>query len=147
MILLLKILFFIVLNITPGDMIFKYDTKEKLVVFRLEEPAFNANLAEDFIRAIHNLKDLDGRSLVLDMADVQSIDHPGIEAILAVYQEIYAKNLSCCLANLNSALTAQVNDAAGDQFINIVPTVSEAMDIVMMEEIERELGLDIDEGM
>lgn len=57
------------------------------------------------------------------------------------------KNLSCCLANLNSALTAQVNDAAGDEFINIVPTVSEAMDIVMMEEIERELGLDIDEGM
>lgn len=74
-------------------MIFKYDTKEKLVVFRLEEPAFNANLAEDFITAIHNLKDLDGRSLVLDMADVQSIDHPGIEAILAVYQEIYAKKL------------------------------------------------------
>ncbi|RAI99475.1 hypothetical protein LX64_04609 [Chitinophaga skermanii] len=124
---------------------FKFDTKEKLVVFRLEEAHFGANLAADFTNTLFELPELEGRSLVLDMVDVTEITEEGAQAILAVYRNMYDNSLSCAITNLNSALTALLTSVAGeDLYLNIVPTISEAMDIVMMEEIERELNGEIE---
>lgn len=117
---------------------FKIDTKEKIVVFCPEESVLDANLAEHFMAAVAALPELNGRNLILDMTLVQKMDTTGVEAILTVYQRMYDNNLSCAITGLNNTLTATLKSAGGDM-LNLAPTMAEATDLVMMEELEREL--------
>jgi anti-anti-sigma regulatory factor len=117
---------------------FKIDTKEKIVVFCPEEAALDANLSDDFLRTVTALPELKGRNLILDLALVQKTDTAGIEAILTVYQCMYDNKFSCAITGLNSALTTGLRAAGGDM-LNLAPTLAEATDLVMMEELEREL--------
>jgi anti-anti-sigma regulatory factor len=117
---------------------FKIDTKEKIVIFRPEIEVLDANLSEDFIRQISELPELDGRNLILDMELVASADEAGIQAILTVYGQQYDSNLSCAITNLNNTLTAALHKSS-EYELNITPTLSEAVDMVMMESLERDL--------
>ncbi|MEZ2442413.1 STAS domain-containing protein [Chitinophaga sp. RCC_12] len=117
---------------------FKIDTKEKIVVFCPEEAALDANLSDDFVATATGLPELEGRNLILDMTLVQKIDAKGVEAILTVYQRMYDTNFSCAITGLNNTLTAELK-SAGDDMLNLAPTMAEAIDLVMMEELEREL--------
>lgn len=117
---------------------FKIDTKEKIVIFRPEFQVLDANLSEDFIRSISELPELDGRNLILDLALLESADEAGIQAILTVYGQQYDSNLSCAIANVNNTLTAALSEDS-EYELNITPTLSEAIDMVMMESLERDL--------
>ncbi|MFY0254810.1 STAS domain-containing protein [Chitinophaga sp. 30R24] len=117
---------------------FKIDTKEKIVVFRPEAAVLDANLSDDFIATATQLPELTGRNLILDLTLIEKTDAVGVEAILTVYQKMYDNNFSCALTGLNNTLTAELKSASGEM-LNIAPTMAEAIDLVMMEELEREL--------
>lgn len=117
---------------------FKIDTKEKIIVVTPEIKELDANLSAGFVEHLTNLPGLEGRNLILDMTLLEKADAAGIEAILAVYHAQYDSGKSCAITGLNSALTKSAT-AADESVQNIVPTLLEAIDMVMMEELEREL--------
>ncbi|WP_295122499.1 STAS domain-containing protein [uncultured Chitinophaga sp.] len=118
---------------------FKIDTKEKIVIFSPEGDSLDANLSASFITGITHYPDLEGRNLILDMAGIEKTDAKGKEAILAVYQHCYENNRSCALARLHPDL-AQFFTQNHPEVLNLAPTLDEAVDLVMMEELEREIG-------
>jgi len=120
---------------------FKIDTKEKIVVFTPQEAVLDANLSDSFVEIITQLKELEERNLILDMQLVKEMSPETVKAILTVYQELYDNSRSCVITHLNSSLTQTLKDA-GDDMLNIAPTMSEAIDLIMMEELERELMRD-----
>jgi len=117
---------------------FKIDTKEKIVVISPEISELNANLAAPFITGISELPAIEGRNLILDMALVEKADDTGIQAILTVYHQQYDSALSCAITGLNSTLTLLIKQA-DETVYNLTPTLAEAIDLVMMEDLEREL--------
>jgi anti-anti-sigma regulatory factor len=117
---------------------FKIDTKEKILVISPEIRDLDANMADAFVEEISGLSELEGRNLILDMALVEKADDKGVQAILTVYHLQYNNDLSCALTGLNNALTNQVKEA-DESVYNLTPTMAEAIDIVMMEDLEREL--------
>ncbi|NIG53426.1 anti-anti-sigma factor [Chitinophaga sp. Cy-1792] len=117
---------------------FKIDTKEKIVVFCPEENALDANLSASFITTATTLPGLETRNLILDLHLIETADDAGIEAIFAVYGFMYDNNRSCAITGLNNILTARLK-AEGPENLNLAPTMAEAIDLVMMEELEREL--------
>jgi anti-anti-sigma regulatory factor len=117
---------------------FKIDTKEKILVISPEISDLNANMAAPFITEISELPELEGRNLILDMAMVEKADDEGIQAILTVYHQQYDSALSCAVTGLNSALTLELKKA-DESVYNVAPTMAEAIDLVMMEDLEREL--------
>ncbi|HJT73851.1 MAG TPA: hypothetical protein VJ720_07525 [Chitinophaga sp.] len=117
---------------------FKIDTKEKILVVQPQITELNANLSARFTNDVSNLPGLDGRNLILDMALVEKADEEGLRAILTVYHQQYDSGMSCALTGLNSTLTNQVK-AADETVYNLAPTMLEAIDLVMMEDFEREL--------
>ncbi|HEY0272819.1 MAG TPA: STAS domain-containing protein [Chitinophaga sp.] len=123
---------------------FKIDTKEKLVIFSPETAVLDANMAASLREIILADPVYAGQNLVLDLSSVTSATPEGVEAILAVYRHAYGHGHSCCLTGVTPALVAQL-EAAHPDFLNITPTLSEAIDIVMMEELERELRLEDDD--
>ncbi|UYQ91677.1 hypothetical protein MKQ68_16430 [Chitinophaga horti] len=118
---------------------FKIDTKEKIVIFSPEGEILDANLSASFITGIIRYPDLEGRNLILDLAGIQKTDEKGKEAILAVYRHVYDNGQSCALARLNSDLTDYFTENH-PEVLNLAPTLAEAIDLVMMEELEREIG-------
>lgn len=119
---------------------FKIDTKEKIVLFRLEEPVLNANLAAELEEVLSGIGELEEKNLVLDLRSLQSADEKGLGAIFAVYNRQYERGLSSAIAHLTPALTAALGEKY-PEMMNVVPTESEAIDMVMMEDLERELDL------
>lgn len=119
---------------------FKIDTKEKIVLFRLEEPELNANLAAELEKAVFGIPDLEEKNLVLDLHSLQSADEKGLKAIFAVYNRQYERGLSAAVAHLRAPLSTALSEKY-PEMLNVVPTESEAIDMVMMEDLERELDL------
>jgi hypothetical protein len=119
---------------------FKIDTKEKIVLFRLEEPELNANLAAELEKAVFGIPDLEEKNLVLDLHSLQSADENGLKAIFAVYHRQYERGLSAAIAQLRAPLSTALSEKY-PEMLNVVPTESEAIDMVMMEDLERELDL------
>lgn len=124
---------------------FKIDTKEKLVIISPEFPSLDANMAGELLEITVSSPIHVDQNLVLDLHSVQSASPEGVEAILAVYQHAYGANHSCVLTGVAPSLSAQLQAAYTD-FLNITPTLSEAIDIVMMEELERELSWEEDDN-
>ncbi len=117
---------------------FKIDTKEKLVIFRLEETTLDAKMAVLLEEALEHLQDLEEKNLVLALDSLGSADERGLRAIFTVYNRQYERGLSAAVAHLNTTLTTRLITAYPDMQ-NVVPTESEAIDMVMMEDFEREL--------
>lgn len=120
---------------------FKIDTKEKIVTIQPQITRLDANLSAGFVSEINSLPELKGRNLILDLSLVEKADAAGTEAILTVYHQQYDSNHSCALTGLNSVLTQQLK-TADESAHNLAPTLAEAIDLVMMEELERELMRD-----
>lgn len=117
---------------------FKIDTKEKILVIQPQISLLDANLADAFVKEVSDLPGLEGRNLILDMALVSNVEDAGLKAILTVYYQQYDSGLSCALTGLNSGLLEQIK-AADENVVNLAPTMLEAIDLVMMEDLEREL--------
>lgn len=117
---------------------FKIDTKEKILVVQPQIKQLDANLSAGFTKEVSELPGLEGRNLILDMGLLENADDTGIKAILTVYHQQYDSGLSCAVTGLNSTLTNTLKNA-DDSVYNLVPTMSEAIDMVMMEDLEREL--------
>lgn len=120
---------------------FKIDTKEKILVVQPQITTLDANLSAGFTQKVSELPALKGRNLILDMTLVENVDDAGLKAILTVYHQQYDSGLSCALTGLNSTLTNAVKKA-DETVYNLAPTMLEAIDLVMMEDYERELLAD-----
>lgn len=119
---------------------FKIDTKEKIVIFRLEETTLNAKMSDELESVIGNVSGLEEKNLILDLHSLESADESGLKAIFTVYNRQYERGLSAAIAGLNTTLTT-VLTGVHPEMLNVVPTESEAIDMVMMEDFERELDL------
>jgi anti-anti-sigma regulatory factor len=120
---------------------FKIDTKEKILIVQPQITTLDANLSAGFTKEVSELPELDGRNLILDMALVENADDAGIKAILTVYHQQYNGGMSCALTGLNSTLTNAIK-TADETAYNLAPTMLEAVDLVMMEDYEREIMQD-----
>ena len=123
---------------------YKIDTKEKFAVLSLLDPNLSSNLVPELNELIKNLGLTSPKNLVLNLGAVKDWDL-SIMALLAQHQEVfYDNNTSFVLCSLSDDLQNALDLTEFGEVMNLTPTVSEAWDIVQMEEIEREL-LDSDD--
>ena len=123
---------------------FKIDTKEIFHVISIEETNLTANMAEDLMELVAKKQEEENKSLVFNLEGVFSMDDKIAVAFQSLHETCYANHLSMVVCGLSPAVKSKFQEHDLSESINITPTESEAWDIVQMEEIERELGLDID---
>ncbi|OQY95084.1 MAG: hypothetical protein B6D37_06850 [Sphingobacteriales bacterium UTBCD1] len=128
---------------------FKSDTKEKLHVITLPGPALSATMTEElsaFLMAyLQNdapPADKQVRNLVLVFKDINTIDIAAAEAFVNVQQKFYEDNASFVICELQKPVEKFLDENELLELMNVTPTLSEAIDIVQMEEIEREMMRD-----
>lgn len=121
----------------------KIDTKEIFHVICIEETLLTANMAEKLDELVAKLQTDDEKSLVIDLKNVEQIDITVPENFIQLHNKTYSKSKSLVFCHVNAAVKQVIDAKTEPEALNITPTESEAWDIVQMEEIERELDMDI----
>lgn len=122
----------------------KIDTKEKYQLITPAGASITANIAAEIVAICNKCLESAQKNMVLNLENVKEIAPDACQILTDLQQAFYDKSASfvmCCLiSNIENAF-----DSLGLlEVLNLTPTLSEASDIVMMEEIEREL-LDSDD--
>ncbi len=122
----------------------KIDTKEK---FQLLTPAgtiITANIAAEIVVLCNNCLESPLKNMVLNLENVKDIEPDACQTLTDLQQAFYDKSASFVICCLSKKIEDCFDELELLEVLNLTPTLSEASDIVMMEEIEREL-LDSDD--
>lgn len=118
----------------------KTDTKEKFTVITLPGPALSASMTGELEEFLLSFLQNEVKNLVVDLSGLQSIDIPAAEKLVRIQQKFYEQNASFVLCALAKPVEDFLDENELLELMNVTPTLSEAGDIVQMEEIEREMG-------
>ena len=80
------------------------------------------------------------KNIVLDLSATKYADSSGLSAVLLGNRLCRDSGGTFVLTGLNEHIEKLIEIAQLDRVLNITPTLSEAVDLVFMEEIERNLG-------
>jgi anti-sigma B factor antagonist len=116
------------------------DKQEKYLIFSLLEDKLNSLIAPD-LKALLILKNNEGvRNLILDLSATQYCDSSGLSAILVANRLCKNSNGTFILTGLKDSVKKMILISQLDHVLNITPTVTEGIDLIFMEEIQRDLG-------
>ncbi|TAH05201.1 MAG: STAS domain-containing protein [Sphingobacteriales bacterium] len=120
----------------------KLDTKEKFHVINVLEQAFYANMTESLLKTFNDCTQSDVKNVILNLDQVTKMEREAAEALVNLQQTSYENNHSLVICCLKQELEDWLDKEELLELMNVTPTLSEAMDIVQMEEIERDLFKD-----
>lgn len=125
---------------------FKLSTKEKFSQIELDEPQLSANMTAQMAELLSECMKKPEKNLVMSLQGVNAIDK-SIALLLLDWQTIYyEQRQSFVICQLEPEIENTWDKDGLLEQLNVTPTLSEAWDIVQMEEIERELFADYDEN-
>ena len=119
---------------------FSLDKKERYSILKLQEENLNSVLAPDVKSEFVFLRNEGVRNLILDLSDVKYVDSSGLSAILTA-NRLWSGFGSFVLTNIaHPAVQKLIEISRLQTILNIVPTLEESIDFVMMEELQKELS-------
>ena len=116
----------------------KIDTKEKFHVITVNSATLSADMTGHLDDTIIPYLQNGVPNIILNLAEVQSIDNLTAEWLVKIQQKFYEAGHSFVVCHLQPDVEKFLDDADLLEMMNVTPTTSEAGDIVQMEEIERE---------
>jgi len=116
----------------------KTDTKEKFHVITVQEPSLSADMAAKLSDLLLPNLQNDVKNVILNLKELQSLDEIAAEKLVKLQQNFYEENSSFVVCEIQKPVEDFLDSVNLLEIMNTTPTESEAMDIVQMEEIERE---------
>jgi anti-anti-sigma regulatory factor len=116
----------------------KIDTKERFHEIAILEAELTANMSAELTGLLAGILELPIKNLILNLEKTKILDAELADTILSLQSSFYDNNASFVVCGIQSHLEAQLDAAGQLEMLNFTPTLSEAWDIVQMEEIERE---------
>jgi anti-sigma B factor antagonist len=119
---------------------YSVDKQDKYVVFSIQEENLNAFIAPNLKSEFVILKNEGVTNLILDLTAVKYVDSSGLSAILTA-NRLWGEEGVFVLTGVQSKSVKDLIEISRlENILTIIPTVSESIDYVFMEEIEKELG-------
>ena len=116
----------------------KTNTKERFHVITVTDPALTADKAAELSDLLLAYLQNDVKNVILNLKELQSLDEIAAERLVKLQQNFYEKNSSFVICEIRKPVEDFLDSVNLLEVMNTTPTESEAMDIVQMEEIERE---------
>jgi anti-sigma B factor antagonist len=118
---------------------FTLDKHEKYVLVKLNESKINSLVTPQLKSELILINAEGQRNIVLDLSQVKFADSSGLSSLLVGHRLCKNAEGSFIMVGLNDAVSRLVTISQLDTVLTIVPTVDEAIDLIFMEEIEKEL--------
>jgi anti-anti-sigma regulatory factor len=118
---------------------FKIDTKVSYTVIKPVENRLDANLAAVLSQKWAELTANGSCNLIVDLSDCTEGDTGAIPGLLQLHEESYSHECSLVFTGLEKRVSEMLKNNEEAELLNITPTLVEAIDIVSMEILERDL--------
>jgi anti-anti-sigma factor len=118
---------------------YSVDKEEKYAVLRLKEENLNSLIAPDLKSEFVFLRNEGVRNLIFDMSEIKYVDSSGLSSILTA-NRIWKDYGSFIVTEMvHDSVKKLITISRLDTILTIIPTLSESVDYVFMEEVQREL--------
>lgn len=128
-----------------ASMKFILDKQERYTIFKPEEDNLNSLIAPQLKSEFVILANEGINNLILDLGSVRYVDSSGLSAILTA-RRLWTQLGSFVVTGVeHPAVKRLVEISKVDSVLTILPTVSESVDYVFMEDLQRDLEAGGDE--
>lgn len=118
---------------------FKIDTKETFTQISPVNTLLNANMAAELQRKCFELTDSGSNNFIINLDACQNAEEDAFDILATLHEDLYSSGQSLVFTELSDAVMQQIKEAQMSEAINIAPTQAEAVDIISMEILERDL--------
>jgi anti-sigma B factor antagonist len=118
---------------------FSIDKRDRFCVLKVDEEKLLSNFAPQLKSELVMLHTEGFKNIILDLSLVQFVDSSGLSALLVGNRLSKEAGGTFVLTNLNTHIQKLVKISQLESILNIVPSLSESVDFVMMEELDRDL--------
>ena len=119
---------------------YSINKEEKYTVLRLDENKLDTHLAPQLKSEFVTLHAEGVKNIILDMSQVKYTDSSGLSALLVGNRTIHQNGGLFVLACLSEHVMKLIKISQLDGVLNILDTVEEAIDVVLMNEVENDLN-------
>lgn len=118
---------------------FTVDKHEKYVLIKLDESKLNSLISPQ-LKSELILTNTEGqRNIILDLSAVKYSDSSGLGSLLVGHRICKNSDGIFILTGINENIARLISISQLESVLTIVGTVEEAIDLIFMEEIEKEL--------
>jgi len=118
---------------------FSVDKKEQYTIFQLNEENLNSLMAPVLKSEFIIYRNEGVNNFILDLSNVKFVDSSGLSSILTA-NRLWKGDGSFVITGVNHPSVKKLIEISRlDTVLEIIPTIQESIDFVMMEELEREL--------
>ncbi len=118
---------------------FKTNTKEKFHEIMVLEHQLTAIMTAELVETLTTYLQSSEKNVILQLNDVTMIDTAIAETLVSMQTTFYEDGASFVICGVQPEVRNFLDATQLLDSLNITPTLSEAWDILQMEEIEREL--------
>lgn len=118
---------------------FTIEKEENYVLFKLKEEKLNTLISPDLKSELLIVNNQGFTNIILDLSEVKYCDSSGLSAILVGHRICRNANGSFVLTGLSDNVQKLVGISQLDKVLVITPTVSEAVDFVFMDQVEKKI--------
>ena len=118
---------------------FKIDTKPTYIVITPVSNHLDANLAAGLRQKCNELTENGSENYIVDLHNCLDADSKSFHFLTELHEDCYSNNCSLVFTQVQDAVMQELRKNETDSAINIAPSMQEAIDIVSMEILERDL--------
>jgi anti-sigma B factor antagonist len=118
---------------------FTVDKHEKYILVKLNESKLNSLVTPQLKSELILINTEGQRNVILDLSQVKFADSSGLSSLLVGHRLCKNADGQFIMTGLSEAVARLVTISQLDNVLNVVPTVEEAIDLIFMDEIEKEL--------
>ncbi len=118
---------------------FEIEQRDKVTIVKSKVDKLDALLAPELKSELVLINKGGAKNIVLDLTDTRYCDSSGLSAVLVANRLCRDSNGSFVLCGLQPTVEKLITISQLDAVLKITPTVNEAVDLVYMDEVERNI--------
>lgn len=118
---------------------FNIDKRERFCIIKVDSDKLLSTFAPELKATLQQINNEGFKNTILDLENVQYIDSSGLSALLVGNKLANASEGTFVITNISPPVMKLIKLSQLDSILITVPTLSESIDYVMMEELDRDL--------
>lgn len=119
---------------------FTIDKQEKYILFKLDEPRLNSLISPKLKSELILLNKQGTRNIILDLSVVLYSDSSGLSSLLVGNRLCKNSEGSFIITGISEHVERLINISQLQTVLSFTPSVEEGIDLLYMEEMERDLN-------
>ena len=118
---------------------FKIDTKPNYTVITPDSGDLSVNLAEVIRQKVEDATETGSHNFVINLQNIAHMDMSSGNVLLDMHDFLYNRGCSLVFTTLEDSVMQTMKKGQYHLSLNLTPTLNEAIDIISMEVLERDL--------